>query len=155
MKIKKYLPDIVFTAIALSAGAVSSLFVSQGMAAYKSLEKPPFAPAEFLFPIIWNIIYILMGLGMGDVWRSKTPFRKTSCAVFFCRLAVNFLWPHFFFAKGMYFFSALWLFLLICLVIIMIISFSLSSKKAAWLQVPYLVWSLFAIALNCAIAFLN
>ena len=60
-----------------------------------------------------------------------------------------------FFAKGMYFFSALWLFLLICLVIIMIISFSLSSKKAAWLQVPYLVWSLFAIALNCAIAFLN
>ena len=85
----------------------------------------------------------------------QKAFQEKRLRCIFLPAGCQFSVASFFFAKGMYFFSALWLFLLICLVIIMIISFSLSSKKAAWLQVPYLVWSLFAIALNCAIAFLN
>ena len=91
-------PYIAFCAIALAVGGASSLATRAGMAGFDLLTKPPAAPPDWLFPITWTILYLLMGIAMGLVWRSSSGrARKEATALWSIQLAVNGLWPVLFF----------------------------------------------------------
>lgn len=158
--LKKYKKEILtyafFIVGTLVLGFASSIFVRLGMDSYRALTKPPLSPPEILFPIAWTILYTLMAVSMATVYLKADPISKrASLKIYIFQLAVNLLWPLFFFTLGWYFFSFLWIAFLIVLVIAMIIIFYGTSKPAALLQLPYLAWLSFAAYLNLAIFALN
>ena len=119
---------------------------------------PPLSPPSFLFPVVWGILYILMGAGAAIVYekREKTPVSTAaSIKLFAFQLTVNFFWSIIFFNMRAYLFAFLWLLLLLLLVIAMTLSFRTSSRAAAYLQIPYILWVAFAGYLTFAIFILN
>lgn len=124
-----------------------------GFVAYKEIIKPSFAPPGFLFPIVWSILYILMGIS------SYIIYEKDGCdkalKVYSIQLFVNLFWTVIFFNFRFYFLAFLWILLLIVLVVIMIKEFYKISHKSAYLQIPYLLWIIFACILNFSIFILN
>ncbi len=144
-------------AIPLLVGAVSSLISGGGMEVFQSVTKPPLSPPGWLFPIVWTILYTLMGISSYLILTSGAEQREIDIAItlYGYQLAVNFLWSPFFFNFGWYLFSFFWLLLLWALVWLMIEAFYPISKTAAYLNVPYLVWLTFAGYLNFGIWLLN
>lgn len=122
---------------------------------YETLVKPPLAPPGFLFPLVWTLLYILMGIAAAIVWESRHPDRDTALTVYAVQLAVNFFWPIFYFVFGARLLSFFWVLLLIYLVFLTIKQFSAISADSGWLLLPYLVWLLFAAYLNIATYILN
>ena len=144
-------------AIPLLVGAIAALLTSGGMKMFEALEKPTLSPPGWLFPIVWTILYTLMGISSYLIITSGAQQEKIDKAIsiYGYQLAVNFLWPTFFFNMQWYLFSFLWLILLWILVMIMILRFREIDKRAAGLNVPYLIWLTFAGYLNFAIWLLN
>lgn len=139
----------------LLLGFLSSFFVSAGMD-YKTLQKPPLSPPGAVFPIAWSILYILMGISLALVLLAPGGRDKSAALkIYAVQLAVNLLWPFFFFTLGWYFFSFLWIVLLAVLVIAMLIIFYDIFSKAALMNLPYLAWLLFAGYLNIGVFALN
>ena len=156
MKINKRLLFICI-AIPVIVGIVSALLTRNSMELFQSIDKPPLAPPGWLFPVVWTILYILMGISSYLILQSgesQEEIRK-ALTIYGYQLVVNFLWPTFFFNFGWYFFSFLWLVLLWVLVLIMILRFKNISKLAAYMNIPYLVWLTFAGYLNLGIWILN
>ena len=149
-------PYLFFVVLALAVGGAAGAAARAGMEAYDLLTKPPATPPDWLFPVVWTLLYLLMGIAMGLVWRSSSGrARKEATALWSIQLAVNGLWPVLFFllkAHGPAFF---WLVGLIVLVLFMIADFSRRNATAAWLSAPYLLWLLFAGYLNLGIWLLN
>ena len=144
-------------AIPVIVGIVSALLTRNSMELFQSIDKPPLAPPGWLFPVVWTILYILMGISsylILESGESQEEIRK-ALTIYGYQLVVNFLWPTFFFNFGWYFFSFLWLVLLWVLVLIMILRFKDISKLAAYMNIPYLVWLTFAGYLNLGIWILN
>lgn len=144
-------------AIPVIVGIVSALLTRNSMELFQSIDKPPLAPPGWLFPVVWTILYILMGISsylILESGESQEEIRK-ALTIYGYQLVVNFLWPTFFFNFGWYFFSFLWLVLLWVLVLIMILRFKNISKLAAYMNIPYLVWLTFAGYLNLGIWILN
>lgn len=141
----------------LLVGAVSGFLSRNAMADFQALTRPPLAPPGWLFPVVWTILYILMGYSSYLIQISNVDKDQKSNALMLYnyQLIVNFLWPIFFFNFGWYLFSLLWLVLLWFLVFLMIRSFYKISKKAAYLNIPYLIWLTFAAYLNAGIWLLN
>ena len=141
-------------AIPLIVGSVAALMTQNGMEAYSNMNKPPLSPPAWLFPVVWTILYILMGVSSYLVLTSggdENEIRK-AIRLYGYQLAVNFLWPTFFFNFGWYGFAFWWLILLWVLVFLMIWRFKDISKVAAYLNIPYLVWLTFAGYLNFMLA---
>ena len=143
--------------VPLLVGVVASLITGGGMSQYESFVKPPLSPPAWLFPVVWTILYILMGISSYLILISNaTKEQKDSAMIlYWYQLAVNFLWPTFFFNLGWYLFAFFWLLLLWVLVIVMIIRFWNINKLAAYLNIPYILWLTFAAVLNFAIWILN
>lgn len=116
------------------------------------LEQPPLSPPGWIFPVVWSVLYLLMGISAAMV---RLKGGREKLWIFWGQLAVNFLWSIFFFGRQWYFFSFAWLVLLFVLVAGMILSFRKVSPKAAALQLPYLLWLAFAGYLNLGVALLN
>ena len=156
MKLNKRLLFICI-AIPLLVGLVAGLLTRNSMEVFSMVEKPPLAPPAWLFPVVWTILYILMGISSYIILTSDAEFEEISSAIkiYVYQLMVNFLWPTFFFNFGWYFFSFLWLILLWGLVFLMIRKFYEINKTAAYLNVPYLIWLTFAGYLNAGIWLLN
>lgn len=129
-------------------------FIISGFIDYNSLEKPPLSPPSILFPIMWSILYFLMGLSYG-ILDSNSLVNSKINLIYYLQLFVNALWSIFFFVLKWRFFSFLWILLLLVLVVIMVIKFYNKNKTAGLLQVPYLLWTLFATYLNFGIYLLN
>lgn len=155
MNIKRYKPQIVFSLIALAFGAVGGWITMEGMPYYKLAEKPPLTPPDLIFPIVWTILYILMGIAMGRVWQKGGAERGAALGFFIGQLAVNALWSFLFFGFRMYLLSFFWLLLLLLLVYRMTVIFKQSDALAAKLQIPYLLWTAFAGYLNLGMWWLN
>ncbi len=149
-KVKIFLKSILTPVI---IGALVGLFISKSMD-YKYLEKPFLAPPGFLFPIVWTILYILMGISYGILKYKNLNDTKIK-KIYYSQLFVNALWSIFFFSLKWRLFSFLWIILLDFLVIIMISSFYKKNKLAGLLQIFYLIWILFASYLNISIYLLN
>lgn len=144
-------------ALPLLVGLVSSLLTGNSMQMFGMLNKPPFSPPGWLFPVVWTILYVLMGNSSYLVLTSGKDQQSVEKSILIYRyqLIVNFLWSTFFFSFEWYLFSFLWLILLWVLIFLMIRSFWSVSKVAALLQIPYLLWVTFAGYLNLGIWLLN
>ena len=144
-------------AIPLLVGVAAAFITGGGMQSFETMNKPPLSPPGFLFPIVWTILYTLMGIASYLVITSGADSEKIEKALktYSYQLAVNFLWPTFFFNFEWYFFSFLWILLLWVLILIMFRQFSEISKTAGYLIVPYLLWVTFAAYLNFGIWRLN
>ena len=118
---------------------------------YNSLVQPPLSPPSIVFPIVWTILYVLMGI---SYYLLKNSSKKEKI-IYFVQLGVNALWSLFFFIGKFYLFSFIWIILLDVLVIFMIGIFYQNSKISGYLQIPYLIWILFATYLNLGIYVLN
>lgn len=134
-------------------GGIVGLIIS-GFIDYNSLEKPPLSPPSILFPIIWSILYVLMGISYG-ILDSNLLVDSGINLIYYLQLFVNALWSIFFFVFKWRFFSFLWILLLLVLVTIMVIKFYNKNKIAGLLQIPYLIWTLFATYLNLGVYLLN
>lgn len=149
-KFKIYAKSILIPVI---IGGIVGLIIS-GSIDYNNLQKPPLSPPSILFPIMWTILYILMGVSYG-ILKSNHLVDSTTKKIYYLQLLVNALWSIFFFTFKWRLFAFLWIILLDILVIIMIIRFTKNNKLAGILQIPYLIWILFASYLNLSIFLLN
>lgn len=146
---------LISLAISLGTGLLSGLISMSGMDSFETVVQPPLAPPAFLFPIVWTILYILMGISSYIVWESDSENKQKALAVYGLQLAVNFFWSIIFFNYQAYLFALIWIILLWVLIIIMIYEFSKVSKLSAILQIPYLLWVTFATYLTFGIFLLN
>ena len=148
---------IIAIAIPLLVGTVSGFISSSSMEQFGQLNKPPLAPPGFLFPIVWTILYTLMGIASYLVFSSnqKQEDVNDALSVYALQLAVNFFWSIFFFNLEWYLFAFFWLILLWILILYTILLFYRISKPAAYLMIPYLIWVTFAGYLNLRIYILN
>ena len=153
---KKIKPYIISVAVALGVGALAAFFTRGNMDIYKTINKPSLAPPMILFPIVWTILYVLMGISSGIVYQKRDSKNVSSALdIYGLQLAVNFIWSIIFFNMRAYLFAFIWLILLWILIYSMIKRFYKLSKVAAYLQIPYLLWVTFAGYLNFMIYILN
>lgn len=148
---------VVCIAIPLAVGGVAALLTRGAVTGFSALEKPPFAPPAWLFPVVWTILYTLMGISSYMISEAKASDveKEKALTVYFYQLTVNFLWPIFFFNFGWYLFSFFWILLLWLLVLHMIRLFATIHKPSAWLNLPYIVWLTAAAYLNFGVWWLN
>lgn len=148
---------IIAIAIPLIVGAISSWLTMGNMEDFRALNQPPLSPPNWLFPVVWTILYILMGIASYLVYRtdSNPDLRKRALTVYAVQLAFNFLWSIVFFNFKWYLFAFIWLIALWVLIYINIKQFSALSKPAGYMLIPYLIWVTFALYLNFGIYILN
>lgn len=156
--LKKLKPFIVSVVIALAVGGISAAVTSGSMDIYSEINRPPLSPPSILFPIVWTVLFTLMGISAALVYRFKDKKHdgvRTALIVYGVNLAVNFIWSLIFFNMQAYLFAFIWILLLLAVIVAMIILFKRISPLAAYLQIPYLLWVAFAAYLNFAIYLLN
>ena len=157
MNFKKWKPYIFWILLAEGVGLLAGLLTRDATMIYaNTIQKPPLAPPAIVFPIVWTVLYALMGIGAARV--ATSPKRKSddiALNLFIIQLIVNFFWSFFFFNAQAFGFAAIWLILLWVLVLLMIIAFWKVDRLAAWLQIPYLIWLTFAAYLNLGVYLLN
>ena len=155
MTLQKSKPYIYFILLSVAVGALSSFLTKDSMKAYEAVPKSSLTPPSFVFPIVWTILFILMGIGAAMVFRSRSVHRDRALLVFFVQPVVNFFWSIIFFNLQAYLFAFVWLVLLWLLILLMIRLFYRVNKTAGLLQIPYLLWVTFAGYLNFVIWTLN
>ena len=131
----------------LLLGLLASLLIKGKTDLYNSLIRPPFAPPSFLFPIVWTVLYILMGVSFFKILKTDKP-KGNQIYIYFLQLFIQFLWPILFFRMNAFSFSFIWILILIAVVTGMILFFCRLNLLAGLLQIPYLLWLLFAAYLN-------
>lgn len=141
-------------AIPLGLGLIVG-FLARPSAAYELLEKPFFTPPAYIFPIAWTILYLLMGISSYFIYKSNHPKRYSALMTYAVQLVVNLLWTPIFFTLNLRLVAFFLILLLIYLVVKMILEFYRISSKAAYLQLPYLLWLILAALLNFSIVILN
>ena len=152
--LKKFLISI---AIPLLVGGFSALITMGDMDIYKQINTPPLSPPSWLFPVVWTILYFLMGVSLYLVWNKQDIYvdKKKAYLLFCLQLFLNFIWSPVFFTARSFLLAFIILVLLIITVVFMIVEFYNIDKRAGLLQIPYLIWLLFAAYLNMAIYILN
>lgn len=143
---------IAAIALPLLVGGLATL-ISGGTS--QGFRKPPLSPPDWVFPVVWNILYILIGLASYLIYKDSDYKFNDALKAYFYQLFVNFLWPIVFFRFEYYTASVVVLGVLILLVIGNIIEFYKLNHTAGLLLVPYLIWCLFALYLNIGVAVLN
>lgn len=146
---------LFFLALPLLAGGLSAFLSREGMRSFQALRQPAWAPPMWLFPVVWTLLYLLMGYGAARVWNTARQGRGDAIFLFLAQLFVNFWWSIFFFAWGVRLFAFFWLLLLLALVVAMLLSFKALDPTAAKLNLPYLLWLVLAAWLNLSVYLLN
>ena len=157
MKKIKITDLLIFIVTAELVGALSALLSGDFKSFYADIIRPPLSPPSWLFPAVWAVLYALMGISVYIIWRDNdSEIRKaTALKLYFLQLAVNFSWSIIFFRFRLLEAAAFTAILLFVLVVIMVISFRRVNAAAAWLNVPYIIWLLFASYLAISIYILN
>ncbi len=153
MKIKNKSSLIISILIPILIGTLSSLF--SGNMSTSMFNKPSFSPPSFLFPIVWTILYILMGISSYMIYSSDSQNKGKALIIYVIQLFFNFFWSIIFFGASQYLLAFVWLIALIIIIIMMIYQFYAIEPLAAYLQIPYLLWCFFAAYLNFMIYRLN
>lgn len=152
IKLKSLLINLL---IPLGGGWLVSFITQGNTEIYKNILLPKFAPPSLVFPIVWTILYFLMGISAYMVYESDSKIKSQALKVYALQLCLNFLWPLIFFNGQMFLASFIILLLLWLTVLWMIILFYKVKPLAAYLQIPYILWLTFAAYLNLAIYLLN
>ena len=147
----------VCIAVPLLTGAVSALLTKNSMDIYAELRTPPLSPPSFLFPVVWTLLYILMGVSCGMIFGSRKISKDAEKGLYYyaASLVFNFVWSILFFNLRMFLPSFLWLLMMLYLIVRTVLCYFKVSRPAAYLQLPYVVWVIFAGYLNAGIYFLN
>lgn len=149
---------LIFLAVPLSTGLAAGLIAGNSAADYQSLNLPPLSPPGWVFPVVWTILYLLMGIASYLVFLLIVKKQESAIPALFLyalQLFINFFWPIFFFRLEWYLFSFFWVILLWILVLHTTQLFGSISKAAGYLMLPYLAWVTFAAYLNLGVAILN
>ena len=147
----------IAVAVPLAAGGLSALLTKDSMILFEAVNKPPLSPPMWLFPVVWSILYIMMGAASYLVWVSDKPKRKKELALVYyaIQLAFNFGWSIIFFNIAEYLPAFIWLCILWVFILLTAIQFFSIDKRAGWLMIPYLLWVAFAGYLNYGVYILN
>ena len=151
---KQYAFWILFTE---AVGALSGWLSRDGIKLFNdSIAQPPLSPPPIVFPIVWGILYALMGISAARIRMSpQSPARNQGMNLYIAQLILNFFWSLIFFNAQAFGFAFIWLLLLWALVLWMILTVQKVDPAAAWLQLPYLLWLTFAAYLNLGVWYLN
>ena len=140
-----------------AVGALSGWLTREGTKIFgETVAQPPLSPPMLVFPIVWGILYALMGISAARIYMAPASAeRSRGLNLYIAQLVVNFFWSLIFFNAQAYGFAFIWLLLLWALVLWMILTFRKVDPLAAWLQLPYLLWLTFAAYLNLGVWYLN
>lgn len=152
-KVKNNTVFIISILIPLAVGFFSSLF-SKNMDIYSSINKPLWSPPAFLFPVVWISLYLVMGLSSYIIYTSRNSKASKALFLYGLQLFFNFFWS-IIFSSSHFLLAFLWLVLLVTLIYDMIKQFYSINHIAAYLNIPYFLWCLFAGYLNFSIILLN
>lgn len=157
MKKRRWVPYIVFILISEAVGGLAALLTRGGMELYKTaLVKPPLSPPGIVFPVVWVILYLLMGVGAARIYLTpRGRVRTEALILFFVQLGFNFVWSLLFFNLEAFGLAFVWLAALWAIIVWMTLTFRELDRPAAWLQAPYILWVLFAGYLNYGVWLLN
>ena len=157
MKTQQWKTYTVWILLTEAVGALSGWLSREGMNLYmQSVQKPPLSPPGWIFPIVWGILYALLGFGAARIWLSPASGdRSRGINLYITQLVINFFWSLIFFNLRAFGLAWLWLLLLWGLVLWMILTFRKTDSFAANLQIPYLIWLTFAAWLNYGVWQLN
>lgn len=153
----KWKPLIISLAIPLAVGGLSSLLTQSGMKRFETVKQSSLSPPGWTFPIVWSILFVLMGIASYIVFTSQASGTKIQKAltVYGVQLAVNFFWSIIFFDMQAFLFAFFWLLLLWVLIIVAMVLFYRIRRSAMYLLIPYFLWVTFAAYLNFAVFRLN
>jgi len=152
---KKVLSFIIAIAIPLLVGVVSALLTMNNMDVYSTVNQPPLTPPALVFPIVWTVLFTLMGVSSALVYNSYSNKKDDAFFVYAVSLGLNFLWSIIFFNFRQFILSFIVLVALLISIIATIVKYFKINKVASLLQIPYAVWVAFAGYLNFAIILLN
>ena len=154
INLKQLLLNLV---IPLAVGGLSAFLTMGNMDILEELNTPMLTPPKIVFPIVWTILFLLMGISSYLVSQSNVlDADKTSALmVYGLQLVVNFIWPLLFFNGQKFFGAFICLIVLLALVIVMTVKFYKINKPAGLLQIPYIIWLLFAAYLNLSVYLMN
>lgn len=155
MKKHRFRIFFLFIALPLLIGALSAFLSREGMTDFELLRKPSLAPPGWVFPVVWTLLYLLMGISAALVWLSGSSERGGAVFLWGAQLFVNFWWSIFFFRWQIRGYALLWLLLLFVLAAWMTLSFRRIRPAAGRINYPYLIWLALAVWLNAAVWFLN
>ena len=142
-------PYVYAVIIVEAIGALSSWLTKDGMEVLDNLPQSVFTPPDIVFPIVWAVLYALMGIGISRIWLLRSSdARSKGIWLFIIQLIFNFLWSIVFFNFRGFGFALIWLLVMWILIIVMIVEFFKVDKPAAWMQIPYVLWVTFAAYLN-------
>lgn len=123
---------------------------------FSGVAQPVFVPPSFVFIVVWIVLYTLLGISFYLILRSReSRDRKRSIGLYFVNLAFNYLWVVWFFNLKWFLFAYIWLVLLIGITVLMIYFFYRVNKWAGIINVPYLLWLVFASIINIYVFYLN
>ncbi len=146
---------IIAILIPLLVGFLSSFLTSDNMDIYSRINTPPLSPPSVVFPIVWTILYVLMGISSAIIYLSGDKNKDDALKIYGFSLILNFCWSLIFFNLEAYLFAFIWLVILWISILYTILEYAKIDKTAAYLQIPYLLWVTFAGYLNLAIYLLN
>ena len=143
--------------LSVGIGALSGFLSREGAGTFsETVIQPPLSPPAWLFPVVWSILYVLMGISGARIsLASDSPQKKQGLNLFIIQLVLNFFWSLIFFNLQAYGLAFVWLVALWITVFLMILSFRKTDPVAAWLQIPYLIWLTFAAYLSFGVWYLN
>ena len=156
MKIRLF-PFVIAIFFPLFIGNLSAFFTQENIKLFAEINKPYLSPPAWIFPIVWTVLFLLMGLASYIIFSNDSDIPKRNHAITFyaLQLFINFFWSIIFFNLHMYLLAFVWLVLLWCMIIVTIFYFWQISRQAAYFMIPYLLWVTFAGYLNLAIYILN
>ena len=158
MKIKQNIKELIICIIIpLAVGLVSSLLSMNARDMFQSLNKPPLAPPAWFFPVVWTVLYILMGVASYLIVREGMEKEEVQKALdtYLLQLFFNFGWSIIFFNFGWRLFAFAWLAAMWALIIKMMNQFKPINKTSFYLMLPYIIWVTFAGYLNLGFFLLN
>ena len=152
---KTWVSYVLFIGIAIFTEVISGALTSGSMKTYELLQKPPLTPPGILFPIVWTVLYLLMGIGAARIYQTGAAEVRQALILWGIQLAVSFVWSLIFFNAQAYGVALLWLIVLWLVILAMIVVFYSLRPLAGLLQLPYLLWAAFAGYLTFMIWQLN
>ncbi|WP_290772001.1 TspO/MBR family protein [Anaerofustis sp.] len=146
---------IISILIPLLIGGLSALLTKNSMSIYQNLILPPLSPPGIVFPIIWTILFILMGISSYIIYQSNGEEKENALKIYIIQLLLNFIWSIIFFKFTNFVIAFTILVILWIFILKMISCFSEISNISGKLQIPYLLWVTFAGYLNLMVVVLN
>jgi len=149
---------IIGIALPLGVGTLAAFLTRESMNIYAEITKPPLSPPAILFPIVWTVLYVLMGISSVMIFNSKEAnptAAEKGLKLYILSLILNFSWSIVFFNNRSFGLALVVILILLALIIGTVVNYFKVKPLPAILQIPYAIWVAFATYLNGAILFLN